>query len=94
MAENKPAGEKETILLVGSERSQVARLERELRSSGYPLLASIGAEVALKTLSERPVHLIIVMGPGSGRIAERKNSDGRGGPGGAFAPATERSKES
>ena len=51
----------ETILIAGTERSQVSRLQRELKSSGYKLLTAVGAEQAMGVLSGNAVQLVIVI---------------------------------
>ena len=59
--------EMERILVVGSGRREVRRLEREMEHSGYLLIPAIGARQALEFLSKESAHLILVMAVEGGK---------------------------
>ncbi len=56
------AGQKETVLIVVSDQSQAAGLQRDLEGSGYALLTAVGSREAAEQLQHRPPHLILVGG--------------------------------
>ena len=56
------AGQKETVLIVASDRGPATSLQRELQGSGYELLTAAGPREAAEQLARRIPRLILVTG--------------------------------
>ena len=66
------AGQPETILIVASAGKQIHRLQRELRDSGYLMLAATEVRKALHLLSAQAVQLVVVIAHSEWQLTARE----------------------